>query len=145
MFPPKGGSGVKLSPEALQDASDWSRKAGVAVTCALKGRCPYGPLGANSFGTWGGERGVCITRQGCPPRGQEAVALFQGHFRGDLPQSGSFSCACQARAQAGDAHQAKRRQSAVGVDAAGFTGLQSSQDDVSGLWAASALAFPTSS
>lgn len=136
---------MKLSPEALQDASDWSRKAGVAVTCALKGRCPYGPLGANSFGTWGGGRGVCITRQGCPPRGQEAVALFQGHFRGDLPQSGSFSCACQARAQAGDAHQAKRRQSAVGVDAAGFTGLQSSQDDVSGLWAASALAFPTSS
>lgn len=93
------------------------------MTCASKGRCPCGPLGLNSFGTQGG---VCITSQGCPRRGQEAVALFQGHFWGHLPQSGSVSCVCQAGAQAGDAHQAERRQSAIGVDAAGFAGLQSS-------------------
>lgn len=76
------------------------------------------------------------------PKRPGSGGFVSGSFLGDLPQSGCVSCACQARAQAGRHPPGQRRQSVVGVDAAGFTGLQSSWDDVSGLWAASALAFP---
>ena len=61
-----------LSPEALQGTGDWSRKAGGGVTCALKGRCPYGPA-AKSLQSC---QTLCDPVDGSPP-GSPAPGILQ--------------------------------------------------------------------